>query len=213
MELTMMYESKKLECLSTQKQAITLHPEVIEILFENRPYVKKVFSNLRGLHGITHMAMACIDPSDELMVFSSTPTIEYNLIHQNLWVHDHAFVPEAELKNALLWWDYPHDKLEKIKLKHHHLTVGMTICRPIGDFRLVYSFATDEKYKNLRQYYTENLFGLIDMGDYFYKSLRERYNVYVTKHTPPNLSEFSSKASGLSIKPFLRVVQNTNKGK
>jgi hypothetical protein len=213
MELTMMYESKKPECLPTQKQQITLHPEVIEILFENRPYIKNVFSNLRGLHGITHMAMACIDPSHELIAFSSTPTIEYNLIHQHLWVHDYVFVPDVGLKNSLLWWDYQHEKIEKIKLNNNHFTLGMTICRPIGDFRLVYSFATDEKHKNLRQYYTENLFGLIDMGDYFYKSLRERYNIYAMKHTPPSLSEFKSKASGLSIKPFLRVVQNTNKSR
>ena len=70
----------------------------------------------------------------------------------------------------------------------------------------MYSFATDENVKGLRQYYTDNLFGLIDMGDYFYKSLRELYSRYSLKHVPPDLNEFNTKATGLNIRPFLRLV-------
>jgi hypothetical protein len=82
----------------------------------------------------------------------------------------------------------------------------MTIYRPIGNFSFMYSFATNEKEQGLRQFYIDNLFGLIDMGDYFYKSLRELYSSYSLKHLPPNLNEFSSRATGLSIRPFLRLI-------
>ncbi|HAT9646333.1 TPA: hypothetical protein JBD48_01135 [Legionella pneumophila subsp. pneumophila] len=207
----MMYELKQVECLPTQKQAVKLHPEVIEILFENRRYVKNAFSNLKGLYGISHMAMTCIDPSQELIAFSTTPNIECNLIHQDLWGNDHCFIPEPEQKNRLIWWDYSCEKIEKIKLKNNQFSFGMTICRPVSNFFLMYSFATQEKGNDLRQCYNENLFGLIDMGDYFYRSLRDLYSSYALKHTPPKLSEFNSKASGLNIKPFLRVVQSINK--
>lgn len=103
----MMYESKKTKFSSVQKHPVKLHPEVIEILFENRRYIKNVFSNLKGLH----------------------------------------------------------------------------------------------------QYYREQLFGLIDMGDYFYKSLRELYSCYSLNHEPPKSSEFNSKAIGLNIRPFLHLVR------
>lgn len=203
----MMYELKQAKCSPLQKHKIKLHPEVIEILFENRRYIKNLFSNLKGLHGITHMGMACINPSQELVAFSTTPNIEYNLFHQNLWLEDPCFNSDGADKNTLIWWDYQNEKIEKIKMKNNNFTVGMTIYRPIGNFGLMYSFATDEKTRGLREFYSDNLFGLIDIGDYFYKSLRELYNSYSLKHLPPNLNEFSSKATGLSIRPILRLVQ------
>ena len=71
-----MYEVKQqVEPVAGQKQKISLHPDAIEILFENRRLIKNVFLNLQGLYGITHMGIACIDPSHELIVFSTTPNI------------------------------------------------------------------------------------------------------------------------------------------
>lgn len=203
-----MYEVKQpVEQLDGLNSKVSLHPEAIEILFENRRLIKKIFSNLQGLYGITHMGMACVDPSHELIAFSTTPNIEYNLIHQNLWVNDHCFTPDHTQKNALLWWDYQNEKIEKIKLKNNRFTLGMTIFRPVNDFFFIYSFATNEKTKDLRQFYNDNLFGLMDMGDYFYKSLRELYSCYATKHVAPQMKDFNSKASALSIKPFLRLIE------
>lgn len=202
-----MYELKQVDCSPIKEHQIKLHPEVIKILFENRRVIKSVFSNLKGLHGITHMGMACIDPSRELIAFSTTPSIEHNLFNQHLWLEDHCFNSDIGDKNSLLWWDYQNEKIEKFKLLNNRFTMGMTIYRPIGDFGFMYSFATDETVKGLRQYYTDNLFGLIDMGDYFYKSLRELYSHYSLKHVPPELNEFNSKATGLNVKPFLRLVR------
>lgn len=203
----MMYELKQVECSPNKEHPIKLHPEVIEILFENRRYIKNAFSNLKGLHGITHMGMACIDPSHELIAFSTTPNIEYNLFSQDLWRDDHCFDKDIENKNSLLWWDYTNEKIEKVKLTNNRFTMGMTLYRPIGDFAFLYSFATDEQASGLREHYNENLFSLIDMGDYFYKSLRELYSRYSQKYLPPELKEFNSKATGLNAKPFLRLVR------
>lgn len=203
----MMYELKQVECTPCKKNNITLHPDVIAILFENRRHIKNVFSNLKGLHGITHMGISCIDPAHELIAFSATPNIEYNLFHQNLWLEDPCFAPNATDKNSLLWWDYQNEKIEKIKLRNNHFTTGLSIYRPVENFGFIYSFATDEKVEGLRQFYSDNLFSLIDMGDYFYKSLRELYSSYSLKHVPPHINAFNSKATGLSVRPFLRLVQ------
>lgn len=202
----MLYEIKQAES-PLKNNNIKLHPEIIEILFENRRHIKNVFSSLKGWYGITHMGMACIDPFQELVAFSTTPNIECNLFHQNLWLEDRCFNPGIEDKNSLLWWDYQNEQIEKVKLKNNHFTMGMTIYRPIGNFGLMYSFATDEKAEGLRQLYNDNRSGLIDMGDYFYKSLRELYSDYSLRHVPPHLNEFNSKATGINIKPFLRLVR------
>lgn len=207
----MMYELNPVNYLFNPKHKVKLHPKVIEILFENRRYIKKIFSNLRGLYGITHMGMSCIDPSLELITFSTTPNIECNLIHQNLWSEDSCFTPDVTHKNSLLWWECQSATIETIKLKDNHFTLGMTICRPISNFIFLYSFATEERCEGLRTYYNENLHNLIDMGDYFYKSLRAVYNSYDPSDTPPMLSEFTSKAIGHKIKPFLRIVPNMRK--
>lgn len=203
----MIRELKPAESLPLQKCNIRLHSEIVKILFENKRFIKNIFSNLKGLYGITHLGMVCIDPSQELVAFSTTPNIEYNLFNQKLWLEDHCFNLDCFYKNSSLWWDYQNEKIEKIKLKNNGLTIGMAIYRPINNFDFIYSFATNEKIEGLHQFYSDNLLNLIDVGDYFYKSLRELYSNYSLKHLPPDLNAFNSKATRFNTQPFLRLVQ------
>ena len=184
----MILELKLLEPLSQQKNNMTLHPEIIEILFENRRYIKNVFSDLNGLYDI-----------------------EYNLIAQNFWLYDHCFYPDPVEKNTLLWWGDEHEKIAKIKLENNRFTLGMSIVRPVHDFCFISSFATKETYQDFRRYYSEHLFHLIDIGDYFYKSIRSLYATYNRNYTPPPLFQLNSKEAGRNIRSCLRLVKNTNK--
>ncbi len=146
-----------------------------------------------------------------MVVFSSTPNIEYNLIQQNLWKEDVCFLSSGHISNTLCWWDTGnHESIEKIKLKNNKFSVGMTIARHVDDFCLLYSYAARSKQNDLREYYTANIFGLIDIGDYFYKAMRDIYSSYSVKYTPPMLSSLISKASGMSIKPYLELVVNNS---
>jgi hypothetical protein len=202
-----MYELKQAEN-SANKNNISLHPEIMEILFENSRYIKNVFSDLKGIHGIAYMGIVCINPIRELLAFSTNPNIEYNLFNQTLWVEDHCFNLNNKDKNSLIKWNYQNETIERIKLKNNHFTIGMSVYRPIGDFDFIYSFATNEKIKGLDKYYQENLFDLIDMGDYFYKSLRNLYGFYNPRYTLPDLKAFNSKAVGVNVKSFLKLVQS-----
>jgi len=207
----MIHELKPLEPLLQQKNNIQLHPEIIEILFENRRYIKNIFSDLNGLYDIAHIGLTCIDPSNECIVFSTTPNVEYNLISQNLWEYDHCFYPDPVEKNTLLWWDDGLEKIAKIKLENNQFTLGMSIVRPVDDFCFIYSFATKETYQDFRRYYSDHLFHLIDIGDYFYKSIRSLYATYNTNYPLPTLSQFNSKEAGRNIRSCLRLVKNINK--
>ena len=103
-----------------QKQA-RLHSEIVTILFENRRYIKTIFLDIHGLYEIAHVGLTIIDPSADLVVFSSTPNIEYNLIQQNLWRNDPCFSPSIQNNHELSWWNDHKitSDLEKIKLKNN----------------------------------------------------------------------------------------------
>ncbi|OGV29999.1 MAG: hypothetical protein A3E88_07495 [Legionellales bacterium RIFCSPHIGHO2_12_FULL_35_11] len=199
-------ELKQLDTAAPKEIETTLYPKILDILFENRRYIKNIFLNINGLYDIAHIGVTIIDPASEIVVFSSTPNIEYNLIHQNLWKNDLCFSPRQHNNNRLSWWDTQFDEIEKIKLKNNKFTVGMTITRQVNDFCLLFSFATRSKKKDLREYYESNIFGLIDVGDYFYKSIMSIYSSISVKYTPPKLDNLMSKASVISSRSYLKLV-------
>lgn len=194
------------------KEAQTkLHPEILNILLENRRYVKSVFLEINGLYDIAHFGLTIVDPSNEMVVFSSTPNIEYNLIHQNLWKHDPCFSSLMQDDNGLSWWNTDQlvdngDEIERIKLQNNKFSFGVTISRPVNNFCFLYSFATRSKRDDLSEYYTSNIGELIDIGDYFYKSIMDIYSSYSIKYKPPTLGHLMPKASRSGCRPYLKLV-------
>ena len=201
-------ELKLLDTAVSREIQATLHPNILDILFEHRRYIKNVFLNINGLYDIVHIGITIIDPVNEIIAFSSTPNIEYNLIRQNLWKNDLCFTPQLQSNNRLSWWEMQIAEIDNIKLKNNKFTFGMTITRQINDFCLLYSFATRSKKIKLREYYEANIFGLIDIGDYFYKSVLDVYSPYSVKYTPPELGNLISKASVVNNRSYLKLVVN-----
>lgn len=71
-----------------------LHPNILEALFKHQSEVTLKLSNVRGLFKLEHVAMTILNPHDEIIVFSSTPAVEYNLIEKKLWQFDASFKPK-----------------------------------------------------------------------------------------------------------------------
>lgn len=163
--------------------SVNLHPDVLTILFEHRRYIKTIFLNIRGLYEVDHLALTLIDPEGTIIVFSSTPNIEYNLIHQNLWKQDTCFSLHDGQANTLCRWsfDAQEQDIKKIKLQNNKFNFGFTIPREVEQFKLLYSYATRSKNNDLHAYYEANIFGLMDLGDYFYKSTRDLYCEYCSQ--------------------------------
>jgi hypothetical protein len=209
---------KLVDSFSSNKTQIKLHPEILTILLENRRSIKNVFFDINGLYDISHMGISIIDPAHELIAFSSTPNIEYNLIHQNLWKHDHCFSPCLNNLNRISWWDIyekisdcDREEIEIIKLRNNKFSLGITISRQVNDFCFLYSYATRSKRNDLQEYYESNTFGLIDIGDYFYKSILDIYSSYSIKYKPPELGHLISKVSNVGSQPYLRLVVSNPK--
>ncbi len=197
-----------------KKSSVHLYPDIIDILFEHRRFVKNVFLQIKGHYQIDYFGINIINPSNEVVSFSSMPHIEYNLIRQGLWKYDTCFCSKEMSKNTLVWWDDTKDdnlffeQIKEIKLTSNHFKLGMTLCREIDGFTLLYSYATSSNMKNLREYYSAQIFGLIDIGDYFCNSILKIYSEYCGSYVVPQLNQLYSKASAPKLRAGLRLVVN-----
>lgn len=190
---------------------ISLHDDILDILFENRKFMKNIFQTINGLHEIHHFGLTIIDPLNKLITFSTTPSIEYNLINQNLWSYDPAFLKNPLKPNSIIWWDEllssdKADQIKLIKLLNNGYTLGISIGQQLNDFTIIYSFATKSPDKNLKEYYIENLSGLIEVGNYCYKSVREIYLQYCEHQVPPKIQSLISKIYHTKSKQHLKLI-------
>lgn len=188
-----------------------LHPDVLDILFENRKFMKNVFENIKGIHEVDHFGLTIIDPLNKLITFSTTPNIEYNLINQNLWQFDPVFSKNTVDPSSIIWWDelpisIENDKVKTIKLSNNKYALGVSLNRQVNDFSVIYSFATKSTDEGLKNYYVDNLSGLIDIGDYCYKLIHEVYLQYCDRYMPPKVQSLTSKIYHEKSTPYLKLI-------
>lgn len=142
------------------------------------------------------------------------PHIEYNLIHQGLWKYEPSFSSQKLSPNTLFWFDdldvdsQLFEQIKQIKLTSNHFGFGMTLSRKIDGFTFLYSYATSSNKKNLKEYYEAQLFGLIDIGDYFCNSILNLYSEYCGNHSLPILNQLNSKITDSKNHSILKLVVN-----
>ncbi len=194
---------------------VTLHPDILTILFENRREVSRIFQDVIGLFEISHMAVNIINPALEAIIFSLTPNIEYNLISQNLWKDDNSFKLPLE-ENKIVWWNYGGNNidnraLERIKLKNNNFSKGLTLGRSLKNFNLFYSFAIRNKSTQLsNDYYTANKDKLIDLGDYCLKYFQALYSSYYPSLVLPIIDELKFTPGSFNKHHLKLIVNNLN---
>jgi len=183
----------RLSLVSQQKNQsnIRLHTDIINILFSHKKEVSNKFRDIKGLHCLDHIAINIVNPENEVVIFSFTPSIEYNLIIQGLWQYDITFCSNNYEDNTIIWWDKnssdTDNEIRKIKETDHNFTLGFNINKKINGFKLIYSFATRNKDEYIRQYYTKIKQELVLFGDYCYKLINNLYLLYCSGHEPPVL--------------------------
>lgn len=193
-------------------RSIQLPANILEILFENSYLISKVLRNLIGLYGVDHIALTIIDPKNEIIIFSSKKHIEYHLISLNLWRYDYEFYINSCQELSPIWWDAYNDdpnylKVKDIKYKDN-FSLGFTIVKKLDNFCFLYSFATKSKIQDLRSYYMDNTLRLINVGNYFYKSMRNIYAKYCLPINPPEVGNLASLTCFDKQKPYLHLIDN-----
>ncbi len=124
-----------------------LHPLVDVFLFQYKRLTLPVFREIIGLYHIDHITIALLNSNHEVIFFSATPAIEYQLIHSGLWQHDPCLDGAFYgVENSCIWpvlTDSPkHEALQYIKLRRHHFAYGLVLSRPQQMLYTLYSFAS-----------------------------------------------------------------------
>jgi len=194
----------------TFSSEVILHENILDILFKHKEEIYKKLIDLKGTFLIDHISIKIIDPSGKLLIFSITPSVEYNLIVQGLWKHDKSFSITFQENNDFYPWEmaYSKDYFNEIKyLKEikHGFTFGFNISKKLGDFNLIYSYATRSKNNGLPDYYEKHRNELAHMGDYGYKVISNIYANYCN----PNLDiPCTTDKKNYPQKPFLTLLIN-----
>ena len=170
-------------------KATCIHPNIFDILFKHKSEISRKLSDLKGLYFIDHVALSFINPEREMVIFSTTPSVEFNLLAQGLWQFDKSFNPNSYRDQEILFWDKAyshgyHHEIKRIKETQHHFSLGFNVMRHINQFHFIYSFATRHTESDLHDYYQGLIPALLALGDYGYKQLQPIYQQYSHHRSP-----------------------------
>jgi len=200
--------------VSTEIQPeIRLHPDILNVLFSHRNELSKKFSDIKGTFLIDHFSITIINPENNLLIFSMTPSVEYNLLISELWKFDHGLLRSNHTSSKISLWETGYQKeyanqIKSVKQTKHGFSFGFNLYQNIDSFQIAYSFATRSQNNNLDTYYQEYINELFSLGEYGYKSIRDIYDAsYVlVGFKLPQLN--NSKALKPTIPPYLKLVCN-----
>lgn len=175
---------------------IKLHQNTLTLSFRYQYELRKVFSDILGLNGISHFSLDLISPDKEMLFFSSTPEHAYEICTRGYAPYD-GIISEEYYKNyEFYWWRSASHKAHQNEIQHVREKVlslynGFMLVRKWDDFYLLYSFATN-KTANLdfQTSITNQLNRYLEMGDYAYSGLRQLYRNYSGIFTPPIIEKF-----------------------
>lgn len=135
---------------------IVYHPQFFETLFAFRSKVLAVFNDVLGIYEINHIAISQISAAHEILAFSSTPAMEYNLFSSNLWRYDQSYHPQwfsqcIQADWQSLYTPSYYDDLYYLKQVKHHYPIGCTQAVKLEDNFFLYSFATHRSCDSTRE--------------------------------------------------------------
>ena len=175
--------------LATHFSLVTLSPDVVNISFRHRKEISRVFNDVLGLHDIDHVSIDIVNAQNELIYFSTTPSMGYNLISSNMWLYDGSISPTFFKSYSFYYWDQTYhqnffDAIKKIKETEHGFSFGFTLVRKVNGFYILYSFATRGNTLERKLFFQSHVDELLKIGDFCYKSIRSLYALYYDEKSP-----------------------------
>lgn len=129
---------------------ITLHPQAQDWLFKNYRALRLIFNDVLGHLELDYLSMSLLNPSRELIFFSSQPSIEQNLIEHGLW-QDDPCIQSAYLapQDHYIWHDIyqapAFKQLYHYKLFKPKLAFVLSKAVVIEDYAITYAFGVKSK--------------------------------------------------------------------
>ncbi|NNM59345.1 MAG: hypothetical protein HKM04_05970 [Legionellales bacterium] len=131
---------------SPQQNRVSLHKNILDIPFLNKRSLSRQFNDVLGLLCLDYVAVSMISSHQEMVILSSMPSLEFNLIDSGLWQYDDFF--------ALSGWQqaewcglYDAEKffaLKQFKEKEYQFKHTLHARHQIDGKEVIYSFATKQ---------------------------------------------------------------------
>lgn len=139
--------------MEISSKKISPHSRLLDNLFTFKWKVSSIFAEILGLYEIHHIAITRINIENEILIFSSTPAIEFNLFSSQLWSFDNTFNPAWIMQCTHANWPSLYRKshfeeLYYLRQGKHHLFLTLSIGAKINDAYYIYSFASRSYCKN-----------------------------------------------------------------
>lgn len=150
---------------------ITLHPGAINYLFEHFYTLRRIFSNVLGQMETDYLAIALINKSKQIFFLSSNPSIEQNMIEQNLWSYDGSFSPDFIYQDKPKLWKELYNpkhssRIYNYKYNNLKLITGISIPADYAEYRAVFSFGFKAEHTSLSQQFPQQLKKMMAMGNF-----------------------------------------------
>jgi hypothetical protein len=150
---------------------VTLHPHALKSLFAYQGNVKNIFKDVLDLHNINHIAITQIDNNRQLLTFSSTPSLEFNLFDSSLWQFDQTYqAPWYECCGSSFWpslyMPTHYEELYCIKQAEHQYLIGRSLAVKLIDSYVIYSFATQKSDEATYNFFTHGDETFHKIGEY-----------------------------------------------
>jgi hypothetical protein len=155
---------------------ITLHPKARDFLFEHFVMLKVLFNDVLGHLEIDYMSIALLNSQNELLFLSSKPSIECNLIENNLWAFDPSLQYEFFMQDQPKLWDEVyqaerHKLVRQYKQESQGFSMGISIPSVFDEYRVVYSFALKSKNESIKNNITNKIQTLLSMGRFCLRNI------------------------------------------
>ena len=149
------------------QQDISLHSQLLNKLFAHKSRTRAVFGEVLGLYEIHYLSVAYVNQKRELLVLSSTPSLDYNLFSSPLWRLDKTYSPSwfeqcGQASWQSLYSAERYDELYYIKQVKSRYPLGLSMAAKLDNQYVIYSIAS-----RIDLEYTRELFAT--HHDDFYK--------------------------------------------
>lgn len=163
-----------------QDLATKPHPQLLEALFIFRFKIFCVFQEVLGLYGIDHIAVSRINSKQEILIFSSSPALEFNLFSSGLWRFDHSYQPSwFKLCKSTHWHELysasRYDELYYIKQIKPHFPIGKSLAARLNDGFVIYSLASKRSCQATQDIFSKEDKGFYQIGQYCTKKLHSLF--------------------------------------
>ena len=150
---------------------INLHPEAQVFLFQYYRKLKLILCDVLGHLEIDYMAIALLNPQNELFFLSSKPSLECNLIEHNIWQYDACFQRDFLLQGEAQVWEKHYPEAWRTKLLYYKqqlpgFSMGISVPSSFEEYRVVYSFALESTNEAIKKNIINNIDTLTNMGKF-----------------------------------------------